>query len=418
MPGLADLFPGHFRKSPHEIDLIWQSGAIALDANVLLNLYRYSDTTADSFFGVLESFRGRLWLPWQAATEFHRNRLEVMDRQTRAYEATAKAARELSRSLENHREHPFVSHELLSKVGDVLAEVVRDLETTQSQRRRLLIDDPRLQAIGRLFQTNVCEPPVPEKLAAWKAEAQSRCEAKTPPGFRDKGKDGDRPFGDIYIWFELIELAQELQKPVIFVTDDAKVDWWLEKSGQTIGPLPDLVLEFAKKTNQSILFYRPDRFAEYGSSFLQNALEPGVVDEIRTQTASRRRRSKKRRFKDLTADHLHELATHLWMHRAEAESLLYWLWRLNLDQWTAIECPSDLPAEIYKETKELVGSCGCLVDILSDLQLVQAPGYNDAIAIIEPHVSKVQGALLGAFRQLPESAVRCVQQLAMEASME
>jgi PIN like domain len=71
---MKKLFPGYFRPDETEIKQIWSEGLIALDANVLLNLYRYSPETREEFLKVLKLFEDKLILPNRAAREFLSNR--------------------------------------------------------------------------------------------------------------------------------------------------------------------------------------------------------------------------------------------------------------------------------------------------------------------------------------------------------
>lgn len=43
--------------SEKEIDSIWSGGIISFDANVLINLYRYTEKTRDDFFKVIASIK-------------------------------------------------------------------------------------------------------------------------------------------------------------------------------------------------------------------------------------------------------------------------------------------------------------------------------------------------------------------------
>jgi hypothetical protein len=57
---------------------------------------------------------------------------------------------------------------------------------------------------------------------------------RLPPGFKE-GKEDYRKFGDIIIWFQLLNYAKQCGKPIIWITADAKEDWWLRESGKTKG---------------------------------------------------------------------------------------------------------------------------------------------------------------------------------------
>src|SRR5260370_26690200 len=57
------------------------SPVYVLDANILLHLYRSSETARLQFIELLRLVRKRLFIPYQVALEFHRNRAEVIAEQ-------------------------------------------------------------------------------------------------------------------------------------------------------------------------------------------------------------------------------------------------------------------------------------------------------------------------------------------------
>jgi PIN like domain len=106
------------------------------------------------------------------------------------------------------------------------------------------------------------------ELAEIYVEAEERFRILRPPGFSDaKNKGVPEKYADVVIWFELIEHAKTEKKPLIFVTDDRKEDWWVKKNGKTISPRPELLEEFQKKTNSSMYMYQTEQFIEYALSF-------------------------------------------------------------------------------------------------------------------------------------------------------
>ncbi|MFY1700225.1 PIN-like domain-containing protein [Micromonospora sp. WMMA1923] len=78
MIGLFEGFEGFRVLASTDIDHALRSAVVAVDANVLLNLYRYNARTAQDLLAVLESFGDRLVVPHQAIREFHRNRLTAV----------------------------------------------------------------------------------------------------------------------------------------------------------------------------------------------------------------------------------------------------------------------------------------------------------------------------------------------------
>jgi hypothetical protein len=63
---MKKIFSGHFLPSEQDQKLLWEKCLFVLDANILLNLYRYSDSTRAEFIKILNSLRNRLWLPHRA----------------------------------------------------------------------------------------------------------------------------------------------------------------------------------------------------------------------------------------------------------------------------------------------------------------------------------------------------------------
>lgn len=54
------------------------SGIVVLDANIMLNLYRYHESTREELFDVLAKLGDRLWIPNHAMSEFWKNRTLVL----------------------------------------------------------------------------------------------------------------------------------------------------------------------------------------------------------------------------------------------------------------------------------------------------------------------------------------------------
>ena len=76
---MKDLFPGHFKDSEKNLKQAWDTSIFVFDANILLNFYRYSDSTRNEFLRILQKIKSRVWLPHRAAEEYFNNRLSVID---------------------------------------------------------------------------------------------------------------------------------------------------------------------------------------------------------------------------------------------------------------------------------------------------------------------------------------------------
>lgn len=288
---MRDIFPGHFKKSNSQIEDIWNNAFFMLDANILLNLYRYSESTKSDFLTILTNpkIQKRLWLPYRAAQEYLQNRSTVIAEQSKSYPEMISTIKAFKANLDNKRQHPFVSDNLKLNIDKVLDELLDELKNSHNQQERTHTDDKIKIDIDRLFRNQITEKYDNKRLEDLFVEGAKRYSDKIPPGYKDINKaDGEdtfssriRVYGDLIIWRQIVDFAKKDKVDIIFVTDDNKEDWWsVSSTGKTIGPRPELIEEFEHETKQSILIYQADRFFEYSSKYLKQNVNPGSKDEI------------------------------------------------------------------------------------------------------------------------------------------
>jgi hypothetical protein len=82
--GMYDDFAGHRTPDDSEVASALRSATVAVDTNVLLDLYRFSDATREAMLEVLVGLGERLFVPHQVMREFWRNRLDVVAGRDRA----------------------------------------------------------------------------------------------------------------------------------------------------------------------------------------------------------------------------------------------------------------------------------------------------------------------------------------------
>ena len=117
--GLEVLFKGYYGVENDAVKAIWRDGLIIPDANVLLDLYRYSDDARDTFLNLLNNHNSRVWLPHQAAQEYFKNRPSVINEQSKNYDATLSDINDLYNSFNQKNRHPFLPPHLLGEVDGV-----------------------------------------------------------------------------------------------------------------------------------------------------------------------------------------------------------------------------------------------------------------------------------------------------------
>ena len=83
---MRTTFLGYYRFTEEEFSALWHDCLFVLDANVILNLYRYSTDTSEALLNILKGISERLWLPHQIALEYQDNRLETIAGQEKLFE--------------------------------------------------------------------------------------------------------------------------------------------------------------------------------------------------------------------------------------------------------------------------------------------------------------------------------------------
>jgi hypothetical protein len=281
---MRKLFPGFFRPTPDEFQELWKDCLFAVDANVLLNLYRYSPATRQELEKALTSVKERLFLPHQAAKEFLKNRLNVTAAQADEYAKTIKTIKDLSDTLTNRKRHPFLPEEQHQTFVERFAELCQHLEAQRDSLLSRLTNDEILRFVETTFADRTGSPLGADVMKGLPSEGDYRYQHDIPPGYRDGKKDssGDpyRKYGDLIAWKQIIAKAKSDGKSVVFITDDKKDDWWLDQSGRTISPRPELIDEFLQQTGKSFWMYSVEKFVEEASRLSNAPVAAEVIAEI------------------------------------------------------------------------------------------------------------------------------------------
>lgn len=281
---MRSMFPGHFRPKEVEFKELWASCMFAVDANVLLNLYRYSPDTRAALESALSAVKDRLFVPHQAAREFLKNRLNVTAGQAEEYTKAIRAITDLSSMLSNRKKHPFLPEPELPRFQDQVGRLVEQLEAQRTVLLNRLTNDEILQFVEEMFAGKTGKPFEKETLDAIVADGEVRYKSEIPPGYKDAKKDSAddpyRRYGDLIVWKQLLSEAAAADKPVVFITDDKKEDWWVEQSGRTIGPRTELREEFIAHVRQNFWMYTVDKFIEEAARESQTKVSDKVIEEI------------------------------------------------------------------------------------------------------------------------------------------
>jgi hypothetical protein len=262
-------FVGYKIASSAEIDAALREAVVAVDASVLLDLYRFRPKTSRDLIKILRRVGDRLIVPHQALREFWRRRQRVQDSPggatKTATEALDSAGQSIRKALDAWARAVGVDED---EVSDLIASVNDSLGALKGELHNVSLDtsaersgDPILEQLEEILAGRVTPGLPPEQWAECVAEANRRIEAKEPPGYMDADKQrGDLPeggAGDYLVWYEATLYAKELTRDLLIVTRDQKEDWWWRQQADFIGPRPELTLEYHRLTGRRLFLMRP-----------------------------------------------------------------------------------------------------------------------------------------------------------------
>lgn len=262
---LRDGFDGWMPQSYEDQKYALTTGLISLDANVLLDLYRFNDAGRDGVLEVLAKLGDRVWVSHQAALEFWRTRISVIDNRNKSTETVLGVLTEQRQKALNAiaawGRSTFVPdaeeaaiRDVLEKASDRIEALIEEQAEESGKFSHDVTEDSVVQRLFDLLEGKVGQPLPPEEHADALKEAARRVKERVPPGYRDaeKEKDGnpDGAAGDYLVWHQSLLEAKQRGLPLMIVTSDLKEDWWWRnpKGPQVYGPRGELVEEALRVT--------------------------------------------------------------------------------------------------------------------------------------------------------------------------
>lgn len=297
---LRELFPGYYPASKADRSDVYRRGLVSLDANALLDLYRFTKRSRDELFSVLEKLKPRLFVTHQAALEFHRDRLGVVEDRFRAPEKKCEEFAQPFQSViekiqefaNRHQIDSVSKQQLIDMVNGLSAKLTKSIMQMGAYdlAREEVKDgtDPVLVRVGSLLDGRVGDSLTQRDYADALKEAERRANFKIPPGYSDKGKPPERRAGDYLVWLQLINEAKIHGKPVLFVTDERKEDWMLKgSSNEVLGPRPELVLEMLREAGVALHTVSVVGLLTEAPEYLGATVSESTIQEAKSLPADR-----------------------------------------------------------------------------------------------------------------------------------
>jgi hypothetical protein len=289
--GLFDGFEGYVTPTPEDYGRVLTQGVVVPDANVLLNLYRYTAEARDDLLAVLDRLGDRLWVPHQVLFEFWQNRESVLrdprDTAKTVQELTAHRERALAafRTWANRVSLPAErSRDLLGSLNEAFDAVMSGIDefadTRAVEAARDTHKDPVLRSLESMLRNRVGLPLGDEAHAAAVVEGLRRVAEREPPGYMDKKKDDEGAAGDYLVWEQVLIEAKRRRCDVLFVTGDVKEDWWREEHGERRGPRIELVNEMRQRSGRQLFMLRPTQLLDYARTALEVTVREESVQDV------------------------------------------------------------------------------------------------------------------------------------------
>lgn len=270
---------------------IWENGIFCYDANILLLIFKLSPNAKASFLDKLRMKQERTVVPFHACKEFFYNTEAKIQNQASLFSELSnkleKFEKESIQICAEHQTHYSFETQLyiseLEKAVEQFSSLIK-----QGKEKHLKSYKPLeiQEELINIFEGRISSSFTEEELSKIYKEGQKRYENNVPPGYKDKknkrdngGSDDIKQYGDLVIWKHLIQIANEFQKPIIFVSNDQKEDWYTITNGEKKGPRPELRREFFDQTNQHILIVSQTKLVRLFKKYENQDIDDSVLIE-------------------------------------------------------------------------------------------------------------------------------------------
>lgn len=304
----------YFLSESREQEL-WESSWFAFDTSALLSFYYYSENTRQNLVtSVFSPLKTRLVIPQHVEFEYIKNRKKTLLKPiSEKYEKEIEqdcieiaehhlskfkgALTNLSSRTQNPDKHPHLDAGLVNSFTPTVAafqnefeafihKVKDEIASRKQDIEKLEFSDPVLTIIEKYFKVGK-NLSFSEQLDIAK-DGALRYANKIPPGYQDQSqKDGLQKYGDLFVWRQLIALAHENEKNIIFISDDTKDDWWVKSGKVPSRPREELIKEFHDNTGVYFWMYTTEQLLYKAYKILGSPIEENTLQEVSTISETR-----------------------------------------------------------------------------------------------------------------------------------
>lgn len=235
-----------FSFSLEPINNIKDEALIILDANVLLLPFTADSDSINAIKNLYSKLveSDQIFLPAHAVREYLDNRA------TKISDIYTTLSKKSNDSFSLLKKQPLLEgidkYEEVSVLGEQVKKLIKDY---QDKIREVVKeveewgwDDPVSKVYHEILSDRILDDSHIDYSEISK-DFKRRSDLSIPPGYKDKSKEENQS-GDLIIWKEILEVAKQKNKHVIFVSGDNKSDWWHRGDGKNLYPRFELVDEF------------------------------------------------------------------------------------------------------------------------------------------------------------------------------
>ncbi|WP_066423868.1 PIN-like domain-containing protein [Anabaena sp. 4-3] len=329
-----------YNLSPERENKLWQDCIFVFDTSALLEFYFYSEREWDSIAeSIFSKLIGRLWIPQQVEYEYLKGRENVIRKPIQSYNNLINDERKnndsghlnkistsinkidkslnteittilghfktLQEKTTRQDKHPYFEDEKLIESVECLGTAIEDLKTSlgnqlknfkeqlQDLENRIKGEISNKEAKINLLAQNdtvfeifnqyleVGEGYSFSELMEIVKEGELRYRSKIPPGYEDQSdKKGISIYGDLIIWKQIIDYANNVKKPIILIINDIKEDWCYKNEKKIEKPREDLINELYNLTGMELWMYTFSDFVYHAGKLLNTNVDNKVLENI------------------------------------------------------------------------------------------------------------------------------------------
>lgn len=298
---------------PKEEKALWANAIFVFDSSSLLYLYEYSDETKKEILKTLkEKLKDRLWIPNHVAFEYLKNRERVISSPINdstkyndlkdnhlpfiedSLNKISRKTKDFYNKIEKQDMHPHINKDIVLNFEKETKKIEESFKifsksfSDEVDKRKIEIDNLLNNDIVLKFISNnvdVGNEYSIEQIFNIIKEAKFRFSNKIAPGWLDENdKLGIQRFADLIIWKQILEYSKDVNKSIILITNDLKIDWCHSvgkgSKKKLIRPAMELIKEMKDETSNIFWMYSFKDFLYKSQDLIKSNITDKALEEI------------------------------------------------------------------------------------------------------------------------------------------